>query len=300
MAVITSALIQALNTGFRKDFQSAYDQMAAVSHWSKIATEVPSSTTSNTYGWLSQMPRLREWVGDRVIKDIKEHGYQIINKSFEATVGVPRTAVEDDSVGMYRPVISGLGRSAAEFIDELVFSLLKNGHTSNCFDGQYFFDTDHPIYPNHDGTGTATVASNVTAGAGDAWYLLDTNNILKPLIWQNRKAAQLVSMTQDTDEKVFMSNEYRYGVDMRGNAGYAFWQLAHKSQAVLDEAGYSAARTAMMSLKADGGKSLNVRPNLLVVPPSLEGKARSLILKDKDAGNPWCGTCEILVSPWLL
>jgi phage major head subunit gpT-like protein len=55
-----------------------------------------------------------------------------------------------------------------------------------------------------------------------------------------------------------------------------------------------------MSLKADGGKSLNVRPNLLVVPPSLEGKARSLILKDKDAGNPWYGTCEILVSPWLL
>lgn len=300
MAVITNALIQALNTGFRKDFQAAFDQMATVSHWSKIATEVPSNTASNTYGWLSQMPRLREWVGDRVIKDIKEQGYQITNKKYEATVGVPRTAVEDDSAGIYRPVISSLGRGAAEFIDELVFGLLKTGHTSNCFDGQFFFDTDHPVYPNHDGTGTPTAASNVTAGAGDAWYLLDTNNVLKPLIWQNRKPAQLVSMTQDTDEKVFMSDEYRYGVDMRGNAGYAFWQLAHKSQATLDEAGYSAARTAMMSLKADGGKSLNVRPNLLVVPPSLEGKARSLILKDKDAGNPWYGTCEILVSPWLL
>lgn len=300
MAVITAALIQALNSGFRADFQSAYDQMAASTHWAKIATEVPSTTASNTYGWLSQMPSLREWVGDRVIKDIKEYAYQVTNKKYEGTVGVPRTAIEDDQVGVYRPLMGGLGRSAAELPDEILFSLLKNGHINNCFDGQSYFDTDHPVFPNHDGTGVATTVSNVTAGTNPAWYLLDTNNILKPLIWQSRKKPQLVSMTQDTDEKVFMSDEYRYGVDMRGNGGYAFWQLAHKSQALLDEAGYGAAREAMMSIKADGGKPLNIRPNLLVVPPSLEGKARNLILKDKDAGNPWFGTAEVLVTSWLL
>lgn len=300
MAVITNALIQALNTGFISDFQTTYDQFAAGSQWRNIAMEIKSTTASNTYGWLNAMPNMREWIGDRVIKDVKENGYALTNKDFEDSIGIKRTSIEDDTVGVYSPRFKMLGQKAAEHIDLQVFGALKNGHTSLCYDNQFFFDTDHPVYPNHDGTGTATAYSNVTAGAGAAWYLMSTKGVGKPIIWQNRQDVRFTAMTKDDDEKVFMSNEFRYGIDLRGAVGYGFWQLAHKSQATLDEAGYEAARTAMMSIKDNGGNPLNIIPNLLVVPPQLEGKARSLILKDKDAGNPWYGTCEILASPWLL
>lgn len=299
MANITSALIQALNTGFRSDFNAAFQAAHAASQYARVATTVPSSTTSNTYGWLGDMPMLREWIGDRTVKDIKENGYVITNKLFEGTVGVPRTAIEDDQVGMYRPLMEGLGKSAAQFIDKTVFSLLKNGETTACYDGQNFFGSSHPVYPNEDGTGTATTASNLGAGSGTAWYLLDVTNVLKPLIWQSRKNPQFTPMTGDNDEQVFLKNLYRYGVDLRGNAGYGFWQLAYKSKATLDAAGYSAARAAMMSLKADGNRELAVNPTLLIVPPSLEGAARTLLLKDANGGNPWYGTADILVSPYV-
>jgi len=296
MALITAGLIQALNTGFRDDFQRGLADAQAEVMWTRIATEVPSVTASNTYGWLGDMPQLREWIGDRQVRDIKEHGYQIVNKSYEGTVGVKRTLIEDDQFGMYRPIMQGLGTSAARLPDELLFGLLKNGHANLCHDQQFFFDTDHPVYPNVDGTGTAITVGNVATGSAPAWYLLDVNNVLRPFIWQSRKKPELVAMTASNDEQVFTANEFRYGVDMRGNAGYAFWQLAYKSQAVLDEDGYAAARAAMMNVKTDGLRPLNVRPSLLIVPPALEKAARNLLLKDKDGGNPWYGSAELLVT----
>ena len=37
-----------------------------------------------------------------------------------------------------------MGRAAATHPDELVFETVANGFTEECFDGQPFFDTDHP------------------------------------------------------------------------------------------------------------------------------------------------------------
>lgn len=90
MAVITAAILQALNTGVKKNFQDGYKQMSAASFWQQVATLVPSTTASNTYGWLGDFPKMREWVGDRVVKDIKESGYAITNKLYEATLTRPR------------------------------------------------------------------------------------------------------------------------------------------------------------------------------------------------------------------
>lgn len=302
MAIITPALLTNLMTGFRSDFQSAFSAMQAQSQFAKVATTVPSSSRSNTYGWLGQFPTFREWIGNRVVKDMAASSYQIVNKSFESTVGVARTDIEDDNIGIYRPLMAEMGRAAAAYPDQLVFGLLAAGHTTNCYDGQFFFDTDHPVYPNVDGTGTAQTVSNNDVPASDpgpAWYLLDTSRVIKPLIYQERKAATFTAMTADTDESVFTSNLYRYGVDMRCNVGFGFWQMAYRSQQPLDASNYAKARAAMMAFKADGGRPLGIMPTTLVVPPSLEGAARALILKDASGGNPWFGTAEVIVSPWL-
>lgn len=63
----------------------------------------------------------------------------------------------------------------------------------------------------------------------DCWFLLCTNRFLKPLIYQVRKPIKFVTLTRDTDENVFMYDEYRYGADGRSNAGYGFWQMAYGS-----------------------------------------------------------------------
>jgi len=301
MAIITPALISSLRTGFSKAFQDALT--ATPTDWAKVATRVPSSSSSNTYGWLNQFPTLREWVGDRVLKDMAAQAYQVQNKLYEGTVSVKRTDIEDDNVGVYTPLFAEMGRAAATHPDQLVFGLLKTAHTVNCYDGQYFFDTDHPVYPNVDGTGTAATVSNVQAGTGEAWYLLDTSRALKPFIFQERTTPELEALTSTQDEGVFMRDEYRYGIRYRCNAGLGFWQMAYKSQATLDATNFNAALTAMQSQKADGGRPLGIKPTVLVVPPSLRAAAIEIVKNERlanGASNPNFGVVDLIVSPWLV
>jgi len=302
MAIITPQLITALFTGFNRKFQDA--QAATPTDWQKIATLVPSTSRSNTYGWLGQFPKFREWIGDRVLKAMKAHGYSITNKKFESSVGVPRDDIEDDELGIYGALFEEMGRASKAHPDELIFDLLKVGVSTLCYDGQNFFDTDHPVYANTDGTGAATSVSNYDAGDPDdedapTWYLMDVSRALKPLIFQKRRDYDLKAMTNGQDEAVFMRDEYRYGVDARVNVGFGFWQFAYASRQPLTKESYAAARAAMKAFKGDGGRPLGINPRLLVVPSALEGAARSIVVKDKDGGNEWAGTAEVLAPSWL-
>lgn len=301
--IITPNTLTALMTGFKKNFQDGL--AAAESQFKDIATVVPSSTKSNTYGWLGQWPAVREWVGDRVFGDMAAHAYTIANKHYESSIKVNRDDIEDDNIGIYAPMFSEMGRAAAVHPDELVFGLLKNGGSTLCYDGQNFFDTDHPVFEKADGTGSKTLVSNLFAGspAAPAWYLLDTSRALKPLIFQERKAAQFTRMDKNDDEAVFMSNEYRYGFDARYNVGVGFWQMAACSTEALTAENFAKVYTAMTSQKADGGRPLAVKPTLIVVPPTLEDAARAIVEADKFKDgefNPHYKKVKVFSTPWLM
>lgn len=303
MAIVTAAILTALNTGVKKNFQDGYKEFRAKSFWDKVATLIPSTTSSNTYGWLGDFPQLREWVGDRVIRDMKASGYSIENKLYEATLGVQRTQIEDDQFGHFAPVASSMGQEAAQHPDRLVQAVINSAGTSLCFDGQYFFDTDHPVYANVDGTGAATSVSNVEAGTDPAWYLLDCSKVLKPFIFQERTKPELeMRFDPSTSEAAFIRDQYQWGIRYRCNAGYGFWQLARKSQAALDATSFEAGRTAMRTLKGDGGRPLGIVPNILLVPPSLESAADRVVnVKTLPNGgdNPNFGKATVVVMDWV-
>jgi len=297
--IITPALLQAQMVGFSKKFQEG--QSMANSQYLKVATKVPSGGKSTTYGWLGKWPAFREWIGDRVINQMAAHAYSIVNKSFESTIGVDRDDIEDDEIGVYAPLFQEMGRASEVFPDELVFPLLYAGLTTECYDGQYFFDTDHPVYPNADGTGTAASVSNYIDGAGPAWFLLDTTRALYPLIYQERRPMKFERMIEGSDEQVFTAKQYRYGVDCRANAGYGFWQMAFCSKAEINPDNIWAAYEAMKGFKSDGGKKLGIRPNLLVARSGQE-KAAEEALKEIKAGgetNTLHGKLELLVPDWI-
>lgn len=302
MAVITAAILQALNTGVKKNFQDGYAQMRAAAFWEQVATLVPSTTASNTYGWLGDFPKLREWVGDRVVKDIKEAGYSISNKLYEATLGVQRTQIEDDQYGHYSPIAKSMGQEAAQHPDRLLQTLITGAGAALCYDGQYFFDTDHPVAANEDGTGAVTSVSNMVAGAGAPWYLLDCSKVLKPFIFQERTKPELeMKFDPSTSDSVFKSDRFEWGIRYRCNVGFGFWQLARKSQATLDAAAFTAGRQAMRELKGDGGRPLGIVPNILMVPPSLEAAADAIVNVRSLAGggdNPNFGKAKVVVMDW--
>ena len=302
MAIVTPALLQSLFTGFKKNFEDAKGEAPA--QYTKIATVIKSTTKSNTYGWLGKFPSLRKWVGDRVIESMKAHGYQIVNEDFEATVGVDRNDIEDDELGIYAPMFAEMGRSAGIHPDELCFGLLGAGFTTPCYDGQYFFDTDHPVYPKADGTGTPVLSANVVVDAGyqgEPWFLLDTSRALKPVIFQDRKSPQLIAMTKIDDEAVFTRKEFRYGVDCRDAAGFGFWQLAFANKRALTPDNLWDAYSKMREFQADGGRKLGVKATMLVVHPSLEKLATQMLERElsNSSSNELKGKLELVVADYL-
>lgn len=305
MAVISAPVLSALRTAYSDVFQKAYTR--APSHWDKVATRVNSTSASNTYGWLGQFPRLREWVGARAFRDMKEFGYTIPNRKFEASVEISRVDFEDDNLGVYNPLFQEMGYAAAVHPDEIVFGLLRDGETNPCADGKPFFSADHPVYPNVDGTGTAKDASNLISGSNDPWYLLDIFRPLKPFIFQERTRPELEAITTTSNEKVFNYDTYPFGIRYRCAGGYGFWQQAICSKEELSEAAFEKALTAMQGFAADGGRPLGLGFGgqsglLLVVPPSMNAQARKVLMAERnDAGasNIWFQAASLLVSPWL-
>ena len=307
MAIVNNALISALRPGFSAAF--ARGKAKAPSQWELVATKMSSANKSTTYGWLGQFPKLSEWVGQRSVKNMAEHGYSIVNNLYEGTVGVKRTDIEDDNLGIYTPLFEEMGYATATHPDELVFALLGKGVSTECYDGQNFFDTDHPVYPNVEATGTPETVSNLIGSAEDAtpWYLLDVSRPLKPLIFQERTAPEMTSQTDAHTDNVFMADEYRYGVRYRCNAGFGFWQQAVCVRDSLNQANFLKARALMQSFRADGGRPLGLgrggkAGTLLVVPASLEADAIKLVdlqLINGGESNPCYNMASVVNCAWL-
>jgi phage major head subunit gpT-like protein len=221
MGIINQETLTDTSIAFRSEFSKIFKNTPV--DYPKIATVVNANTISVTYAWLGDMPNMTEWVGDRVVKDLKAHKYSIEKQRFELTVGMDRDIIEYDNLGLFRPQIAQMGEAGKRHYDQMVFGLLAKNDI--CYDGKNFFD-------NH------VLGSNT--------YTNITN-----------------------DE--------------------------------LNQANFLKARSYMYSIKGEHGKSLKIRPNLLVVPPALESKAIEIAKADMINGstNITKGMVEILVSSEL-
>ena len=139
--IINQSNLHGLTTGFSAAFNKALSEVSP--DYKDIATVTSSSTATNNYAWLGQIPGMKEWIGDREVQHISEYGYTIKNKSFERTIGINRDAIEDDQYGIYTPMFSMMGQEAGEHYNDLVFEMLTKGFTEKCYDEKTFFATDH-------------------------------------------------------------------------------------------------------------------------------------------------------------
>ena len=289
--MITPQNLRGIYVGFNTIFNKALGDYKPL--YPEIATVTPSTTDTETYAWLGDIPGMREWIGEREIQNLTASEYTINNKSYEATIGIDRDVIEDDRIRLWSSNISALAQNAAKNPDKLIFQLLADGFTAKCFDGKPFFSDAHKtggktvsnmshaklsldayiaarasmmsltnskgeplaLVPDKlvvppalekeardilvadfingtkntmQGTAKPLVAPQL-AGHDSAWFLLCTTQPVKPLIYQERKKPKFVSKTNETDDNVFMSKQFLYGVDARGNAGYGFWQMAYGS-----------------------------------------------------------------------
>ena len=141
--LINNENLQGLRVTFSTVFNKAFE--TTTTNKDKVATTVPSSSKLNTYGWLGDFPSMREWIGQREVKNLSEKAYNIINKHFEMTIGVERDDIEDDNLGIYSIQMQQMGQSAKEHQDILAIGMLPRGFTEKCYDDKTFFATDHKV-----------------------------------------------------------------------------------------------------------------------------------------------------------
>ncbi|WP_113673489.1 Mu-like prophage major head subunit gpT family protein [Vallitalea guaymasensis] len=140
---INQAVLKNIYIGFKTIFNKALQNTEPL--YKKIATIVPSSTKTEEYKWLGKIPRMREWIGSRVIQNLGAHDYAIKNKSYELTISVDRDDIDDDTLGIYNPLMKEMGVSVASHPDDLVFGILKDGFTGKCYDKKTFFSDKHTV-----------------------------------------------------------------------------------------------------------------------------------------------------------
>lgn len=155
--LVNESVLTSIYNSFKTIFNKAFDAIKE-SELLALAMQVPSSTRQETYGWLGNIPGMREWIGDRAVRKLAVDGYVIKNKDFEATVAVDRNDIEDDTLGIYRPMFEMLAQSSKSHPAELIGEVLKAGETTLCFDKTNFFNTSHP-------NGAQPVFSNLLAGS---------------------------------------------------------------------------------------------------------------------------------------
>jgi len=296
MAVVTSDFLAGLMMNFQALAMMSLTEQEKDAVWPKIATLMPSESDKESYGWLGEVPAMREWKAERAIYGLTGFDYTITNKHFEGTIAVDRDTLADDKYGLIKPKIQELGQRAALYPDELLLTLLAPGTVEKAFDGTAFFAHTRLIGASANidnllaGNGIDTAAHiltdlaaavvalgtfqdargkpmNLIAGkapitivcplaalipirsallpavagvpraeagfvaevigsawldAVDAndWYVLVSNRVLKPLIYQLRQKPEFVALDKPDSTEAFVRRHLLYGIDMRCNAGF--------------------------------------------------------------------------------
>jgi len=121
----------------RLEQKSGMDWIEAISNY------FTSDQESETYKWLGQSPVVREWVGGRQAKGFLTNGLTIENKHFEGTLEINVKDLRRDKTGQIKVRINEFADRTNAHWAQILSKLLINAESPVCYDGQYFFDTDH-------------------------------------------------------------------------------------------------------------------------------------------------------------
>lgn len=108
-----------------------------------ISNYFTSDQAMEDYAWLGQSPMMREWVGGRKAKGLSEQSFEIRNRHYEATIDILLRHLRRDKSGQAMVRIREMAKRSNSHWASLLSTLILAAASTACYDGQYFFDTDH-------------------------------------------------------------------------------------------------------------------------------------------------------------
>lgn len=108
-----------------------------------IANLFDSDQASETYAFLGQVPTFQEWIGNRKAKSLRDEQFSIRNVKYESTLEVQLDDLRRDKTRQILTRIQDHANRANSHWASLLSTIILNAESTLCYDGQYFFDTDH-------------------------------------------------------------------------------------------------------------------------------------------------------------
>ena len=177
---ITATNLKLLYQQYNAQFNSMFQ--ATPTFYQEFASVMPSKTKQTVYAWLAQFGGMRKWEGSRQAVDAVGRSYTLTNSSFERTVELDRDDIFFDQYGFFGAVVENLATAAKSLPDQEVSKQVTAGITNICWDGQAFFNTQHPVNVND-----ATLGYNSNNLVGASYNLLTDPKGA----WAKAKAAAL-------------------------------------------------------------------------------------------------------------
>ena len=167
---------EAAYVGYHKTFHDRLDKTTGIAQM--VATIVETDELIDRQVWLSGNPKMRRWEGDKVLHRYRSESHPIVTAPHEASVEIPKQAIENDKLGLYRPRIDSLPDSFQWGLDELAIVMLCAGiqgiALGSTYDGQNLIDTDHTALS----VGGTSQSNKVTGALSATTYNLAWTRLL--------------------------------------------------------------------------------------------------------------------------
>lgn len=102
-----------------------------------------SDQDSETYAWLGQVPQMAEKAGEKKFRQLRTSRWTVDNVEYQGGIVIPKKHILYDKTDQVRVRVSELADRARSHWGTLVAPLIVAGESTACYDGQFFFDTDH-------------------------------------------------------------------------------------------------------------------------------------------------------------
>ena len=126
-----------------------------------------SDQDSEDYAWLGMVPQMSQKAGEKKFSQLRDVDWTVRNVEYQAGIALPKKHILYDKTTQVQTRVNELAdRTNAHWLS-LIAPLIIAGESAVCYDGQYFFDTDHSEgisgSQSNDITHDVTTTTNPTA-----------------------------------------------------------------------------------------------------------------------------------------
>jgi phage major head subunit gpT-like protein len=161
--IVTSDLTKLVLAGMKTEFDNAYAKRTEKALWKMVADELPTTLKTQDYAFMGYGAVMQQFVDRSQEQEATEKSYTLSDLVYDAMIKIKRTTLEDEQYGLLNKRAQGLAGEAARHWNQLVFQGLALGATTNCYDAQYFIDTDHSEGASGTQSNKGTSALSVTS-----------------------------------------------------------------------------------------------------------------------------------------